>query len=440
MDIQKWIETYAASAYVYKVSISGKSEAQQIIDDFKQALSGKTIILYGGGTVGRVFYQLLKEISIPVEFIIDQTPEKTAFPEEVRVYPPEYLPGHMGGSCQLIATVNRSLYPEVTDRLKALQIPMEKVVCGHEIHMVAQAAWCMLKAYGDGDIVLKNCYECTNLDNTCGSLNQYLHRKNGFVDQGQGTKAVRMIGYALSNICTLRCKNCCESVPYMPALIKRMTPTEHVIKDIRHLSSACNFLTLLEFVGGEPFLHPGLPEILDAVLDIKNIGVIHIFTNGTVLPTDKLCERLQNDRISVYISNYQATLPAGRLEAIAQTDQKLKSYHVNCFFGKKQNWMDFSDFELVKTKEEVEEAFEACFLHNCNRLQDGKLYVCPHQYAGIMLGKLQENSETLSIYDYSPEQLSKELERFKAFKTIDACRYCRMPFKADTVLSGVQLE
>lgn len=439
MNIQKWIETYSANAYVYKVKDFSKAEAQQIIDDFKQALAGKRVVFYGAGAVGRVSYQLLKELGIAVEFAVDKNAEFAVFPEEVPVYPPEYLKEHMVGNIQLIATVNRNLYQEILNKLNELGIDAKNIVCGHEIHMVAQAAWCMLKAYGNGNIVLKNCYECTNLDNTCTSLNRYLRRKNEFVDKGQGTQKVRMIGYALSNICTLQCKNCCELVPYMPTSIKRFTPTENVIKDIRHLSAACNFLTLLEFVGGEPFLHPGLSEILTAVLEIKNIGIIHIFTNGTVLPNDKLCERLKDERITVYISNYQAVLPPEKLQMISQTEIKLKDCGANYFFGKKQSWSDFSDFELVNSDEELDEVFEACFLHNCNRLQDGKLFVCAHQYAGVMLGELEEKGETLCIHDYTPEQLARELERLKALKTIDACRYCRMPFKAKTVLSGEQL-
>lgn len=440
MDIQAWVKTYTSSVHVYEVTNLDASKAKRIVDDFKSALSGKKIVLYGAGTVGRVFYELLEELDIGVEYAVDKNFASIVFPQAVTVYPPDYLKEHLDDDCQLIVTTNRSLFPEILHELEELGVPTGNVVSGHEIHMAAQSAWCMLKACEGKNIVLKNCYECTNLDNTCSSLNQYLRIRNQFEDTGKGTRAVRMIGYALGNICTLRCKNCCESVPYMPASLRKITPAEHVIRDIRHLSSACNFLTLLEFVGGEPFLHPELADILDAVLKIKNIGVIHIFTNGTVVPNDRLCEKLQNDRITIYISNYQAALPQKQLDAVAQTDQKLRAYDVNYFFGKKQNWMDFSGFEAINTDEEMEEVFSSCFLHNCNRLQDGKLYVCAHQYAGITLGKLEEHGETLSIHDYTPEQLAQELERLKGWKTIDACRYCAMPFKAESVPSGEQLE
>jgi len=442
MELREMLERYKNKVYVYKVNIESLSEAENIVKDFKDALEGKKIILYGAGTVGRVFYQLLKELGFTVELLLDRAGEDVVFPDNRRVYKPDYLVEQKLdlNEYQIIATVNRNLYQDVVAMLDKFGVSSDKIVCGHDIHMLVQNAWCRLKANGSDRMILKNCYECTNLDNTCSSLNQYLKRVNGFVDEGKGTKAVRMIGYALGNICTLKCKNCCESVPYMPSHIKKFTPKENVIKDIQHLSSACNFLTLLEFIGGEPFLHPHLDEILSEILKIKNIGVIHIFTNGTVLPSDSLCEVLKNERITVYISNYQATLSDKFLEAIAATDNKLKKYGVNSFFGKKQNWMDFSGYNKVNEDYELEEVFEACFLHNCNRLQDGTLYVCAHQYAGIMLGKLEDNGEILKIHQYSTEELSKELERFKAYKTIDACRYCTMPFKAETVMSGEQLD
>lgn len=439
MTIQKWVETYAADTYMDKGKDFSDIEARQIIDDFKQALAGKKIIFYGAGSVGRNLYLLLKELDMEVEFVADRNAESAVFPDNAPVYPPEYLQNHMDENAQLIVTANRSLYQDILNKLNELGIRTENVVCGHEIHMVMQAAWCMLKAYGSGDIVLKNCYECTNLDNTCPSLRRYMQRKIGFEDKGEGTQAVRMIGYALSNICSLKCKNCCEMVPYMPASTKKLTPVENVIKDIRHLCSACNFITQLEFIGGEPFLHPGLPDILEAVLTIKNIGVIHVFTNGTVIPSDTLCERLKNERIVVYISNYQATLPSEKRRIVPQVEEKLKNYKVNYMRGKKQDWSDFSDFELVNNNDELEKGFEACSLHNCNRLQDGNLFVCAHQYAGFKLGKWGKSDEMLCIHDYSPDQLARELERFKAMKAIDACRYCRLPFKAKPVLSGVQL-
>ena len=323
-----------------------------------------------------------------------------------------------------------------------LNSEIDEVICGHDLHILLQSAWCMLKAYDEKQkINLKNCYECTVLDNTCNSLCHYLKRINGYKDeQSYRTKNVKMIGYLLSNICTLRCKNCCEKVPYMPNDIRHFVNADNVIKDIQTLSQACQFLTLLEFIGGEPFLHPELPRILEAVKRIVNIGMIHIFTNGTVIPSDELCKSLENERITVYLSNYQVSYPENLKKNVDITVQKLQQYDVQFFFGKKTNWSDFSSYELQCSDEfMLRKKFPDCFLHNCNRLMEGTLYVCPHQYSGIKIGEIEQKN-TLNIYDYSSQELASELEKFKSYEYIDACKYCSMPYDAKTVLSGEQIK
>lgn len=441
MKLQEWLNKYNKMSHFYKTDVNREVNTGLIINELKTALSEKNIIMYGAGTVGRNFYRLMNEMGIEVAYIIDKKCDSIGNLNGKNVHGLNWLKNNVRNieDYVIVVTTNRELYPEIRSEIVNSGFTNADIICGHDLHMIAQASRCMQKAEEGKKIELKNCYECTNLDNTCESLKQYLKRSNGFIDKGTGTYEVSMIGYALGNVCTLKCKCCCESVPYVPASMRKVTPTQNVINDIQHLSKACNFLTLLEFVGGEPFLHQGLPEILRASLAISNIGIIHIFTNGTVVPSDLLCETLQNERITVYISNYQATLSDEHLKKIQQTKEKLEKYNVNYFFGKKQGWSDFSEYECVKTDDEVERGFSACFLHNCNRLQDGVLYVCPHQYGGIKLGKLEECGETIHIHEYSPEELEKELHKFKGLKKIDACKYCTLPFKAKPVISGEQL-
>lgn len=441
MNIYNWEEMYIKEARIYKTNIDNEQRAKVIVNDFKSALSDKKIILYGAGTVGRIFVNLLNELNMNIFFVIDKNAERIGFINKEKVYNNEKLLEINGdlNTYVIIATVNRTIYSTVLDDISGLGIKTDNVICGHDIHMVLQSAWCMIKACGKGSIQVKNCYECTNLDNTCLSYERYLKRINNFIDEGKGTTKYKLIGYILGNICTLKCKNCCELVPYMPTDIKKFTSYENVIKDIIQLSTACNFLPILEFVGGEPFLHPDLKKILKRVIDIENIGIIHIFTNGTVVPDDEMCELLASNRIIVYISNYQATLPDKLLHKISITDEKLRKYNVNCFFGKKQNWSDFSQFELCNTDDELNDVFEACYLHNCHRIQDGTLYTCPHQYAGIKLNKLKEKDEVVYIHDYSIDELSIKLEEYQTRKHFDSCHYCAMPFKAKTVISGEQL-
>lgn len=443
MDIFDWEKKYIKDAHVFEVDkVYTETEAKNIVADFKAALNGEKIVLWGAGTVGSNLYRLLKEFDILVSGVVDRNGKNANFPYDIEILSTsDPAVKDICNDALIIVTVNRNIFSAVKKDIAQVGISLDRVICGHYLTMITQQACCMTKAYDPNKkLSIKNCYECTNLDNACWALNQYLKRINGFVDEGKGTKSVRMIGYALSNICNLRCRNCCESVPYMPANIKHFVPTENVIRDIDKIASACNFLTLLEFIGGEPFLHQGFPKILNHVKSIKNIGVIHIFSNGTVLPSDELCKELANERIAVYLSNYKATLKKQLLDKREETINKLHSYGINFLVGEKMDWKDFSGFELVKTVSESYQTYDDCFLHNCNRTHDGVLYVCPHQYAGIRLKKLKElPKETIHIHDYTSEELAFEMEAIKSLHAIDACQYCTMPHKAKSVPSGEQL-
>jgi len=191
-------------------------------------------------------------------------------------------------------------------------------------------------------------------------------------------------------------------------------PAEQVVDDIRRYSLVCDHLTLLEFIGGEPFLHPRLEYILRQVLDIANIGVIHVFTNGTVFPDAVLLRALKHPRIVVYVSNYSVSLPKKINDKIARTLDELQRSGIAFVRGSNANWYDFSSFDPVQDDEQrLHERYEACFLHTCNRLHRGRLYRCPHHFSGVMLGHLDD----IDVVDIHETGLAKKLEAFAAQPT-----------------------
>lgn len=438
---QVFLEKYRMFSNTYSIKYPDLETAEEVVLLFKEMVNGKKIILWGNGVIGRNFLNLFRELNISIELVIDKEINERGHGVE----------GHNTGPISilreidnvqdyiLIAAVNHENQKQVEKDLNELNCGFRFLEDGHFLHMLLQSAWCMIKVNENKKINLKNCYECTCLDNTCNPLNAYLKKLSGY-EEKEGTRNIKMIGYILGNICTLKCKNCCESVPYMPEGIRGFVEKEVVVKDIEKLSAACEFLTLIEFIGGEPFLHPQLPEILTEVLKIKNVGNIHIFTNATVPPKEKLVDVLKNERIILYLSNYQVSYPKAIKSNVDKTTNILEKEGINYFFGKKQSWMDFSQYDCVDTDvDSLEDRFENCFLHNCNRLYKGKLYVCPHQYAGIQLGKLDASKNIVDIYQYNDMEFTDMLNQFKEYTYIDACQYCGMPYNAKTVLSGEQL-
>ena len=441
MDHKEWLEKYIKKGHIYRSDIATVEESSDVINDFKKAVEGKKVVLYGAGTVGKNYIRLFNSLSIKIDGVFDKSVSKAKI-KGYEVKSREIIKDFIDDNSIIIVSVNREYYDEIQDYLVGLGIEKKNIINGHDVHLVLQSSWCMIEGQKSaGKIDTTDCWECTLLNSQCTSLRKYLKKLNEYHSKAEGTtESVRMIGYILGNLCSLNCKNCCECIPYYKKENRGFVASSQVIRDIEHLSSACDFLTILEFVGGEPFLHPEIGIILKYVLSMKNVGMIHIFTNGTVTPSDEISELMANERIEIYMSNYQAALTSPLLKKRKETIDKLTSHGASIMEGKKEDWLDYRSFERMDySSEESERNFADCFLHNCNRLYNGTLYTCPHQYAGINLGAIRPVDGVVNIYEYTQEGLAMKLEEFRSLKTIDACMHCRLPYRAETALSGEQL-
>ena len=142
----------------------------------------------------------------------------------------------------------------------------------------------------------------------------------------------------------------------------------------------------------------------------------------------------------IYVSNYQSALKGELKERRNKTIEKLDEFGITYKVGKKEDWLDYRSFDKIDySDEELERNFADCFLNECNRLYKGTLYTCPHQYAGVNMGVIEPVDGIVNVYDYNTEELAEELNKFRAIKTLDACRYCKLPYNAEPAMSGEQI-
>jgi hypothetical protein len=207
------------------------------------------------------------------------------------------------------------------------------------------------------------------------------------------------------------------------------------------MAAASDFITVLDFAGGEPFLHPDLVEILREVKEIDNIGIINIFTNGTVKPNEKLIEALCSEKVTITVSSYSNYLSETLRSNIAATVSTLKARGCQCFVSENKTWFDCSSFDSVDHDEaRLSWRFANCVLANCQRLDRGTIYRCLHQYAGAVTGIHIDAPEAFNIHQYSDEELAGKLDRFNTLPYISTCSNCQLPFDAAVVPAGVQRE
>lgn len=405
-----------------------------------QELKKKYVVIYPAGYVGQLLQKTLSEYGVATEAFLDRDTEKVLKTASIPIMEPLRSTGLPDNSVVLISANLDSMVERFSNIIRQNNDKLT-ILNGFEINRVLRHSICSRKLANQISFDLIECENCGFERHGCSICDEYLKRVAGSktLKNDWRSKSFDWFGYIVGQVCTLKCIHCCEAIPFLKD--HKFVPIDVIAADIQKVASSSRFLTFVELIGGEPFLHPDYPELLKELLKIKNIGYIKSFTNGTVIPSEELCQIMKSPRFMLQISNYEKQATGKLLENIYKTRQILKEQNIQYIFTQNFEWQDFSFFDLRnESKESIKKVFEACPLHCCNRLYNGKLYRCPHQYAGVELGKLKKlEVESIEINKLDEKSLARSLEAFENVEYIDACRYCTMPFDAPTVPAGLQL-
>ena len=143
----------------------------------------------------------------------------------------------------------------------------------------------------------------------------------------------------------------------------------------------------------------------------------------------------------VHISNYMNECPEKMLNNLESLKSTLSTHNVKHFVVKNTEWLDISQFQDNGLTDDVlETVFSKCFINYCHRLHKGILYRCPHQYAGVQLGKLSPKSgQYIDIRSLDSTALADALESFEDLKVLNSCRHCSMAVGPSKVPAGRQI-
>ncbi len=411
------------------------------IDELLKKISSKKIIVYPAGKLGQQLQKTLSEYSIDVTYFIDRAYENLKSINGVDVYSPDLLKDMDTSQFQVIISVNldtqfEQLKQAVTEKNSKLQI-----FDGWALNRRLKMPLCKSRTEDNKIINIFECENCGFERHHCPVASACLkdmgnHRD---IENDERSRSFDWFGYIVSQKCTLRCEHCCEQIPLLKD--KGFAPIKSILADVKKIADSSYFLNFVELIGGEPFLHPDIEELIEGLLEIDNIGYIKSFTNGTVIPSARLCEIMKSPRFMLQVSNYEKTTSGRLLDNILATREKLNEHKVPFLFTPNFEWLDFKDFEKHDVENDyLKNAFDNCFLKNCHRVYKGKLYRCPHHYAGIQLGKIGEHThECIDIHSHDSENLGPVLEKFEHLPFIDACRFCELAFDPVPVPAGIQL-
>ena len=246
----------------------------------------------------------------------------------------------------------------------------------------------------------------------------------------------KILEFFVTTRCTLRCKMCLCAIPYQP--VKRDTPKEELFAHFARAFPLYDKIGRVELIGGEPMLHPDLPEIVLELLKYRDkFGKIRITTNGTILPSPALIDAVHRAQEAGLAFDFLVDDYGPLSRRLPEIRALLEKEHIDCrvdrYTGDSQRgngWLCYGDFTLREgeSEEELREKFSRCL---CPKLQfhdthNGVIYSCVYAMTGVLLGKFSlRDDEFVNLMDdsLSDEEKKRILETFLARPTT-ACRYC----------------
>ena len=200
----------------------------------------------------------------------------------------------------------------------------------------------------------------------------------------------------ITEFCTLRCKDCTMSIPYIQNPKHELL--EDMINDVDILFGSVDMVAYLQLIGGEPLLYPDLDSLIEYLhCNYKDkYGEIVVYTNGTILLNDKLSKLFRELEVKVHISDYSNVserVKQKQTEFAKDLEEKEIAYSIMTTetwinHGLRKN--EVSD----RNEEEMIAFFDKC-KPGCWTIHHGKLYYC---YTGRMAQKIRGIEEDGTNY------------------------------------------
>jgi len=225
--------------------------------------------------------------------------------------------------------------------------------------------------------------------------------------------------------CNLNCSYCNMFIPHYDSPTHKNV--DGIFFDIDSYFNVVDYVSIFHLVGGEPFLHPNIKDIIEYVEKkySSRIDKFIITTNGTVLPKEEVLETLKHSNVILSVSNYTDELEklSKKVNRVINTYKDLK---INHYVRDNIKWYDFGDLRLKKNKsiEDLIKHFDRCTAP-FRGLNGGKFYYCHLNTSAVLTKKFPLNeNDYVDLSQVSRENLIKFDLGFTDLGYITFCDNC----------------
>jgi len=192
---------------------------------------------------------------------------------------------------------------------------------------------------------------------------------------------------------------------------------------------------IMTISGGEPFMHPQLPEFLKFVSNYApRVKMIEIITNGTIVPSDRLIDAMRHcPKFNLMVDNYGAELSVNLDTLVEKLERNDIGYRVRNYTQEDAHlggWIDVSDFsEKHRTEAEIADIFHRCAYNNIHKNIDfiinGKVYMCYVNHDALPeVEELPEESVNLMDTGLTNEEIAAAISNLRNRRFLLACTNC----------------
>lgn len=245
------------------------------------------------------------------------------------------------------------------------------------------------------------------------------------------------VSIIVSKKCSLKCKLCGALAPY----IESYHPDFAFLKgEIDGFFRIVDKTGLIDISGGEPLLRgvKGDFALGETLLYLVNhygdrFERLRIFTNGTIVPEDALCDVFQQTSakkpFSINIDDY------GKYSAnVVPISQKLSAYGISYTVRDYSHdihcggWVDLRDISLKNNPEAAKKIFSKCAIPQklgcCLELLDGMMSPCSVAASRYLCGQAEKTDEDIIDLQGDPLEMRKKLLRILSAPYFPSCLYC----------------
>lgn len=224
--------------------------------------------------------------------------------------------------------------------------------------------------------------------------------------------------------CNLSCRGCNA---FSPVIKECFADVEAVKKDLSRVALLTGgVIGSVTVSGGEPLLHPLLPEILGHARECFPGRRVQIITNGVLLEkaAERFWESCKKNEVAVSLTYYPVNINIGRIRELASARGVELVYQDDTDIREKT--MYFTPLD-PSGSQDIKESYRLCFMSNyCFVLENGRMYTCPTIAHIEHFNKFFGQDFAVSERDYIDIYKAESIDEILGFfcTAMPFCRYC----------------